>query len=416
MADYSGVLLVLFDLHDQSSELLVHDGFLRFRQPQIYEESQLRIHSASAGWQGTHAILKPTALPPQLFEELPAAVFLRGEEIGGFVLRQLFIRLTPGQFVRLSKRDPNQDPEIGAFARQLLPIVAESRVLPRDSDKYCSLLELTVSEASARDMFDLSRRTRIELGSEKTVLIPIAIEEVLVLPGPAAIGVEDSLTTVCSFLPHASEQPELSRVAADLIELAVAPSALEFLRKRLRNLPLARYAPSEYVKRRDSESRNSLAMYAAHLNDRETLLDAILAYDDRVKLIEAAIANLTTTRVMRGGNAITFPGVVAEQYPSPFAYDPVSGKVVAFNNQLREYRAARDGAEARDRLIAEYLRDKVNAGVAVSNLAIQRTVTGLTAVAIFLAVAALIEGVLPETFRLAIGNWLIAWLHRLLGK
>jgi hypothetical protein len=410
MSSFAKAIMVFFDIHAQSSDLLVHDSSTLWAQPDKYTDATLTTYSSS-GWDGTHSVLVPNALRCPLFGEEPVSIHLRSETVAGFVLRKALVTLTQNQLLMLStnrRERHNKDDVVGEFAFNLLPFAGSERVFPTaDERRYGSLLEVTIAPGNHGDAADSARSARLSLGVDQTVVVPVEIDGIIVLPGPLRGGVNDSMTTLSRNVCDSSNELELSAIAVRLIELMSAIHCVKYMTASLQSLPIADASPATYVARRLPGNVATLSMYETHLGDREELLTAILMADDKVNTFESLVAKGRLARYARERRVASFPEIVAEQYPVGYQYDPLSKLFGDLDESFAEYRQVKRSAEARDRLIAEYLRDRVNAAVADSNLSIQRMVIRLTIIAVVLAILAILEGVLPDTLRSQLFSWVV---------
>jgi hypothetical protein len=326
-------------------------------------------------------------------------------------VRQLFVELSVAQLSQLTvsaRARHDENDAVAQFAASLMPSSEFERVFPRGSaQEYCSLLELWISAADAEPTADLAGRCRIQLGVDQNVLIPVEVDGVLVLPGILLGGPGYSLTTVRR-QGDSNENLTMSGISFDLIALMVATPTIELLSSRIEKLPLAEGSPTSYVEKRMRNERTALGMYTGHLSDREQLLNAVLTANDDVLILSESVTERRLTRFLNAGRMREFPEIVDEQYPNVRgSYDPLSHLTMHFKEALLSYEQAKRRAEGRDQLIAEYLRDRVNAEIAVSNLKIQRTVSALTMFAIALAGLALAEGLLTDTAKTQVLQWLM---------
>lgn len=203
----------------------------------------------------------------------------------------------------------------------------------------------------------------------------------------------------------------LPRVLFQLTELILYSRVLNNLTQRAKSTPIYTHEPVEYVQRLSTEGERQIRIYLdEHLRERKTTLAEL----SRIARTEKEVGSRAERNIIRRylSDAQTFPPPWRSS--NPFGYELIPYLNSKLGSALDSLKEAKEELEVRQLLTSEFLRDRLTAEVAASNLRIQRTLRLLTFLAVGVGLLAAFLGTMPEQRKVALWNWVSTLADRVL--
>lgn len=360
--------------------------------------------------------------PEQLFEVAPARsknVTLLTDSLSGYVFRYLIFPLEKDQADLIARSNPEALEDLQSVTDLVFafpgPGLEES--LTRQG-RIVALVSQTPKPESPHlhQSWDGYARDAIEaLNQGSSAAEPSILDHSLVTPwGPPG------LDQLAIFLSPDKEiwqwvrdktffRIRLPRVLFQLSELILYRRVLNNLIQRVKSTPIYTHEPVEYVQRLSTEGERQIRIYLdEHLRERKATIAELSRIARTEKEAGSRVERNIIRRYLSDAHALPPPW----RSSKPFGYELIpylNSKLTSTIDSLKE---AKEGLEVRQILTSEFLRDRLTAEVAASNLRIQRTLRLLTFLAVGVGLLAAFLGTMPEQSKIAIWDWVSTLVNR----
>lgn len=351
----------------------------------------------------------------QLFEVAPARsrnVTLLTDILPGYVLRYLIFTLEEDQAQLIVRSDSEALEDLQSITdlvfatpgpgleqsltRQgrIVALVSQTQK-PESPHRYESWIEHASDAIQALD-------------KESSAAEPSILDHSLVTPwGPPG------LDQLAIFLPPDKEiwqwlrdetllRIRLPRVVFQLTELILCRKVLDNLTQRAKSTPIYTHEPVEYVQRLSTEGERQIRIYLdEHLRERRSTLAELSRIARTEKEVGSRVERNIIRRYLSDAHALPPPW----QSSNPFRYELIPHLNFKLGSAIDSLKETKKELEVRQLLTSEFLRDRLTAEVAATNLRIQRALRLLTVLAVGVGLLAAFLGTMPEQSKVAIWNW-----------
>jgi hypothetical protein len=194
----------------------------------------------------------------------------------------------------------------------------------------------------------------------------------------------------------------LPRVLFQLTELILFRKVLHNLTQRTKSTPIYTHEPVEYVQRLSTEGDRQITIYLnEHLQERTTTLAELSRIARTQKEVCSRVERNIVRRYLTDAHALPPPWRSSHQ----FGYELIPYLNSRLSSAIDSLSEAKEELEVRQILTSQFLRDRLTAEVAASNLRIQKTLRRLTFLAVGVGLLAAFLGTMPEESKVAIWSW-----------
>jgi hypothetical protein len=229
--------------------------------------------------------------------------------------------------------------------------------------------------------------------------IPEVFVDLLVLPGQVLATAEESLHVVwLDPPPESQEETHLTLPATllDLVSYILSTQIVRDLTRRLKHLPSG---PAEAGKWLGIQNFQLLEEYLSkHFRERNLISNELLACTQDFRTLEAEMHDNYIAHIEDVPALQAWPEIVTNPYRFRYSRTLRRERHAA----REEYQDIHSSVEKWSPVVSEYLRDLINGRVAASNLSLQRSIQGLTVLAVAIAVIAVLVSFIPDTARASV--------------
>ncbi len=357
----------------------------------------------SCNWLDTEGLWRAQSRLDLQTENLPdiggrqlASVSTRCHRLGQrYWLRMAFFQLPVGGLEYLAGRSPEAQEEFKGLIDRFLPRETLGRVWPLSyqAAAYVFLLEPSESWEPSRAIGEHLPRLWAHLGLHSMAPVPAGLADLVLLPAPVLGTAPTGFVAV--WRAPSRVGPALLTLPHSLLDLVEYVLSIELVRDlttRLEALPLAPKRSADWFPSRAIENLRQLQAYLKrHLSERQLVLSELLADGEDFRAVDQRIrSNIVTC----------FEGQILD-VASNLVTNPHKFSMIGSLHRTRPaaweaHQQARLGVEDTAELMSDYVRDVANTEVALSNLALQRTMRRLTVVGVLAGIAAVAVSVLPD--------------------